>query len=94
METQFTTDSRTVIKNIGSVVARSEISLIALNHITSDRSLEYFKDLDKEDLPHNLYDLFMELGTIHSLLQEEISELRDFKLELQNEWTEQASITS
>ena len=78
-------DNRSIIKVIGNAVARSEVSLRALNHITSEESLAYYKGLDQEDLQHNMDDLFTELRAIHALLQEEISTLRDHRLELQKE---------
>ncbi len=79
----FTTDSRTAVKTLDHTVKRSEIALIALNHITSEYSLEYFKDLTPADIPHNLDNFFEELRTIHELLYEEINELREYKLDLE-----------
>ena len=79
------TDRNTAIRTIDQAVTRSEISLIALNHITSEYSLEYFKDLDKADMPHNLDMIFTELRTIYDLLREENEGLREYKLDLEAE---------
>ena len=79
----FSTDTITAIKTLDYAVRRSDIALLALNHITSEYSLEYFKDLGAEDLPHNLDKFFEELSTIHDLLHEEVRELREYKLDLE-----------
>ena len=79
----FTTNTITTIKTLDCAVRRSDIALLALNNITSEYSLEYFKDLGTEDLPHNLDKFFEELSTIHDLLHEEMRELREYKLDLE-----------
>ena len=79
----FTTEIITTVRTIDDAVRRSDIALLALNHITSEYSLEYFKDLGAEDLPHNLDKFFEELSTIHDLLHEEVRELREYKLDLE-----------
>jgi len=85
MSKDLQTDSLTAIRTLTHAVSRSEISLIALNHITSEHSLEYFKDLDKEDIPHNLDALFEELRSIYELLREENEGLREYKRDLEAE---------
>lgn len=79
----FTTDSRTVIRTIDRTISRGDIPLLALNNITSEYSLEYFKDLSPADMPRNLDKFFEELRAIHELLQEELDELREYKTELE-----------
>jgi len=81
--TILTTDTQTAIRSLDHAINRSEISLIALNHITSEYSLEYFKYLHKDDIPYNLDTLFAELRTIYSLLREENEGLREYKLDLE-----------
>jgi len=73
------------IRAINRTTTRTEITLLALNHITSEHSLEYFKDLSKEDIPHNLDNLFTELRTIYDLIHEEMEGIRDYKLDLEEE---------
>jgi len=85
MKTDFKVDSLTAIRTINEAVCRSEIPLIALQHITSDDRLEYFKDLAKEDIPHNIDTLFQELRSIYDLLREENEGLREYKLDLEAE---------
>ena len=79
----LTEDNALAIRTINHAVTRAEIPLIALNHITSEYSLEYFKDLAKEDIPHNLDNFFTELRSIYDLIREEMQELREYKLDLE-----------
>jgi hypothetical protein len=79
----FTTDSRTVARTLDHTIRRSDIHLISLKYITSEYMLEYYKDLDMEDLPHNMDIFFEELRTIHELLFEDINKLKEYKLDLE-----------
>lgn len=89
MSQDFKTDSRQVIGNLDQVVTRSHVALLAFGSITSEESLQYFKDISKEDdIVHNLDSFFEELRAIHDLLNEENEELREYKLKLQREWVQ------
>ncbi len=72
----------TTIGILDSATNRMGITLLALNWLQSEDSLQYFKDLDKDDIPHNLDALFEEIRTIHSMLHEEVDQLSEYKEEL------------
>jgi len=63
---------------------RMGIYLVALNWLQSDKSLTYYKHLDKEDLSHNLDNFFVDIRTIHELLMEELVGLRDLYVLLED----------
>ena len=63
------------IRHLDHSINVSYIALLALSKITDDGSKEYYKDLDKADLAHNIETLFTELRTIHMLLIEETMEI-------------------
>ena len=83
MMSNLTADNALAIRTVSYAVERVEIPLIALNHITSEDSLKYYKDLDKEDIPHNLDNFFTELRTIYDLIRGEMEELREYKFDLE-----------
>ena len=76
-------------KNLALLLQRSNnriaIFLLALNWLQSDKSLTYYKHLDKEDLEHNLESFFLDIRTIHELLIEELVGLREFQIDLERE---------
>jgi len=77
----------TTVNTLESTTSRIGIALLALNWIQSESNLEYMKDLGIEDVPHNLDTIFEELRTIHSLIYEELEELREHKIAMNKELT-------
>ncbi len=73
------------VRTLDHAISRMDISLLALNWIKSEDSLNYYKDLSEEDFSHNMQTLFEELRTIHSMLYEEVDGLREYKLDLDEE---------
>jgi lipoate synthase len=69
----------TTINVLGTTSSRIGIALLALDWVQGEKNLEYMKDLSIEDIPHNLDTIFEELRTIHSIIYEEIEELREHK---------------
>ncbi len=82
--------TNSTISTIGvleTTTQRTGVTLLALNWLTSEDSLQYYKDISQgstaeSDMPHNLETLFEELRTIHSMLFEELVELRDHHAKL------------
>jgi len=75
----------TTINTLESTSSRIGIALLALNSVQSESNLEYLKDLSIEDIPHNLDTMFEELRTIHSIINEELEELREHKIAMNKE---------
>ena len=60
------------------------VTLTALRWMTDDKRKDYYSDLCKADMPHNMEILFSELSTVFSMLSEDLEEIREIARGLKN----------